>query len=108
MPRRRKKEIEYAAQDLIKKSLELATMHLDQLEGKVKQGQLTTQESFALCSYLKTFSIIDKNAKQKSKDLAKVISKMSDEELEAELKKHKQLFVEEMEEAEEAEQNEEE
>lgn len=98
MARKRKlKAIESSAIELIQKSLHLANMHIENLTKKMINGEMTTQESFALCSYLKTFSIIEKNQKSAVKDFTKAVSKMTDEELAEELKKHKSLFLEEIE-----------
>ena len=94
--KRKLKAIESSAIELIQKSLNLANMHIDNLTKKMESGEISTQESYALCSYLKTFSYIEKNQKSNVKDLTKIVSKMTDEELEQELKKHKELFLEEI------------
>jgi homoaconitase/3-isopropylmalate dehydratase large subunit len=84
----RQKEMEEEAADLIKTTLTITKIHLDNLLKKAQEGMLTPQESFTLCSYLKTLSYVEKVQKQTKVDFAKTLTKMSDAEFDEELKKN--------------------
>jgi hypothetical protein len=73
---------------LIKVALAAAKIHMKLLLSKAKAGTMTTQESITLCSYLKTFTYFEKTQREGQKDYAKIVNKMSDEEIEEALEEH--------------------
>jgi hypothetical protein len=81
--KKKEKSLEGVTTDLITKSLKIATLHLEQLEKKAKDSNISSQDSFALCSYLKTFSYIERNTSNNRKDMKKAVSSYTDEELNA-------------------------
>jgi len=76
------------SQELLDLSLELSKMHLARLREKSRsQEGLSPHEGNAICSYLKTFSAINKLEKEMEKESLGDVSKLSDEELKKELEK---------------------
>ena len=76
------------SQELLDLSLELSKMHLARLREKSRsQEGLSPLEGNAICSYLKTFSAINKLEKEMEKESLGDVSKLSDEELKRELDK---------------------
>jgi hypothetical protein len=74
--------------ELLSEVMDLTRSHLSQLTQKVKDGsELTTQDAFALCSYIKTLTGFEKAKREFKKDDKKQVSQLSDEELQEELKK---------------------
>jgi hypothetical protein len=73
---------------LLNEALDLTRAHLSQLSQKVKDGEsITSQDAFALCSYIKTLTGFEKAKREFKKDDKKEISLLTDEELQEELRK---------------------
>lgn len=84
------------AQDLLNFSLELAKLHLSRLREKARSAEgLSPHEGNCIGQYVKTFSTITKAEKEEELVAAKHVSKMTDEELKAELKKLAQTMGDE-------------
>lgn len=74
--------------ELLNEALDLTRSHLGQLSKKVKNGEaITSQDAFALCSYIKTLTGFEKAKREFKKDDRKETSQLSDEELKEELRK---------------------
>jgi hypothetical protein len=75
-------------QDLLDFSLNLSKVHLEKLLEKAKSHEgLTPHEGNCINTYVRTFSAILKSEKLDEANLAKDVSKLTDEELKKELEK---------------------
>lgn len=75
-------------QDLLDLSLELSKAHLVRLMEKAKTSEgLTPHEGSCINTYVRTFNAIIKSEKMDEANLAKDVSKLTDDELKKELDK---------------------
>jgi hypothetical protein len=81
------------AGDLLQLTLQLTQTHLDALTKKLASGDvLSPHEGISLCSYMKALSGLKKLDNEEKRMESKELSKMSDEELQLEIKKYADLM----------------
>jgi hypothetical protein len=83
------KNKESTAEEILQKALEVANLHIMDIHGKLIDGvAVDYKDGLAISNYLKSLTTVDRAQREKKKDLAKNLTKYTDEELEAELKKY--------------------